>query len=143
MLRRTVAPTNSLLSPRPRYLLGDRTDRERDSPVILCSSFSSLGHIFVEQVLNEVHNQLKSICLISRHSSVSFVRLLKSIRYKFYIRNIQFRCHQAREENYLAFAAANACIDSRKVLESMNSSIFLIFRLPSSSVTTCAIVIAS
>jgi len=73
----------------------------------------------------------------------SFVPLLKSIRYKFYIRNIQFSFQQTCKEHYLlATAASIAFVVSRKVLESMNSSIFLIFRLPS-SVTISAMVIAS
>ena len=44
---------------------------------------------------------------------------------------------------FLAIAASSARIESRWLLESTNSSSRLIFRLPSSSVTMCAMAIAS
>jgi len=49
-----------------------------------------------------------------------------------------------KESSYfLSFDAANACINSSSLLESLNSSSSLIFRLPSSSVTKCVIEIYS
>ena len=63
-----------------------------------------------------------------------------------YIHNIHLvRRNQSQREHYpfLAFAAAIARVVSRYVLESVNSSVCLIFRLPSSSVTMCPMKIDS